>query len=410
MSRAPCIQPPVRPWRRPPYPAPAAQGSGSGWDLARRLGLCREALDVMWKLLPLWLVLPAGGVWLHLHDAGWESLFLEAVVSWSGLGVLLAAGLLGCLATTLLIVSPALTFFSGMRADLVARAARGARFTLSTRLAWLTMGCWLAALAGVRYQADAAERWAPGTGAAAYLGTAIALCLAVLALAAVLTRKRLTREWRADGVGFWRVLGAALALAAVMLLMSLAPFVILVALLEPVASEAGAGFALLMVLGLTFGLSFLPVLALLSAPANAGKSGKMTAWTVVVFAVVLLLAGNYGSLVQWVLKPLGVYRTAPQHYLMVKPEAAAALGAAGLTLAPVRGGQAVRAYQRFALGGVLLLCQRAGPVAGQARGAGCAALRRDDVIPYQQPASAATPGSDRSKAKRPRRMDTRLAG
>lgn len=410
MSRAPRIQPPVRPWRRPSHPASVADGGGSGWTLAGRLGLCREALDVMWKLLPLWLVLPAGGVWLHLHDAGWESLFLEAVVSWSGLGVLLAAGLLGCLVTTLLIVSPALTFFSGMRADLVARAARGARFTISTRLAWLTMGCWLATLAGARYLADTAERWVPGDGVAACMAAGSALALAVLALAAVCTRKRLTREWRDDGTGFWRVLGATLGLAGAMMVMSLAPFLTLLALLKPLAGEAGSGFALLFVLGLTFGLSFLPVLALLSSPANAGKSGKMTAWTAVVFATVLLLAGNYGSLVQWVLKPLGVYRTAPQHYLMVKPEAAAAVSAAGLTLAPVRGGQAVRAYQRFALGGVLLLCQRAGPLPGQARGAGCAALRRDDVIPYLQAAPAATPGSDRPKAKRPRRMDTLLPG
>ncbi|MBB1626138.1 hypothetical protein A9974_12925 [Achromobacter sp. UMC71] len=364
----------------------------------------------MWKLLPLWLVLPAGGVWLHLYDAGWESLFLEAVVSWSGLGVLLAAGLLGCLVTTLLIVSPALTFFSGMRADMVARAARGARFTISTRLAWLTTGCWLAALAGVRYLADTAERWVPGAGVAACMAAGSALALAVLALAAVWTRKRLTREWRDDATGFWRVLGATLGLAGAMMVMSLAPFLILVALLEPLAGEMGSGFALLIVLGLTFGLSFLPVLALLSAPANAGKSGKMTAWTVVVFVVVALLAGNYGSLVQWVLKPMGVYRTAPQHYLMVKPEAAAAVSAAGLALMPVRGGQAVRAYQRFALGGVLLVCQRASPLPGQARGAGCAALRRDDVIPYQPAAPAATPGSDRPKAKRPRRMDTLLPG
>lgn len=410
MSRAPRMQPPLRPWRRPLRPASVADAGASPWPLAQRLGVCRDALDVMWKLLPLWLVLPAVGIWLHLYDAGWESLFLDAVVSWSGLGVLLAAGFLGCLVTTLLIVSPALTFFSGMRRDLVARAAQGATFTISTRLAWLLVVCWLATLAGARYLADAAERWAPGAGVAAYLAAGVLLCLTALALAALLTRKRLVREWRVAGTGFTQVLAAALGLALSMMLTSLAPFMILVALLEPLAGETGSGFALLAVLGLTFALSFLPVLALLSSPANAGRSGKMTAWTMVVFLVVALLAGNYGSLVQWVLKPLGVYRTAPLHYLMIKPEAAAAASAAGLQLAPVRGAQAVRGYQRFALGGVLLLCQQASPLPGQARGAGCAALRRDDVIPYQQAAPAATPGVDRPKAKRPRRMDTLLPG
>jgi hypothetical protein len=391
-------------------PTPVGDESGSWRPLVRHLGRFREALDVMWKLLPLWLVLPAGGVWLHLHGAGWESLFLDAVVSWSGLGVLLAAGLLGCLATTVLIVSPALMFFGGMRAHLVARVARGASFTISARLAWLTTGCWLATLAGARYLADTAERWAPGAGVAACMAAGSALALAALALAAVWTRKRLTREWRDDDTGFWRVLAATLGLAGAMMVMSLVPFLTLLALVKPLAGEAGSGFALLFVLALTFGLSFLPVLALLASPAHAGKSGKMKAWTAVVFATVLLLAGNYGSLAQWALKPLGVYRTAPQHYLLVKPEAAAAVSAAGLTLAPAWGGQAVRAYQRFALGGVLLLCQRAGPLPGQARGAGCAALRRDDVIPYQPAAPTVTPGVDRPRAKRPRRTDTLLPG
>ncbi|WZB77013.1 hypothetical protein WJ972_17845 [Achromobacter insuavis] len=83
-------------------------------------------LDIVWKLLPLWLVVPGLGIWLYLRDAGWESLFLDAVVSWSGLGVLLAAGVLGCLLPTLFIVSPALIFFGGLRDTLADRAARGA--------------------------------------------------------------------------------------------------------------------------------------------------------------------------------------------------------------------------------------------------------------------------------------------
>lgn len=409
MSRTPRMQPPLRPWRRPVPQAPGA-GVVAAQSPAEWLGRCRDVLDIAWKLLPLWLVVPAAGIWLYLREAGWESLFLDSVVSWSGLGVLLAAGLLGCLLPTLLIVSPALVFFGGLRETLTARAARGARFAWSARLAWLTLLCWLATLAGLRHGSEAMDRWLPDAGVALYLLAGGAWCVAALMLAALPVRRHLEREWELPQGDFTRWLSGATGLALTVMAASLAPFLILVALLEPLASGVGPGFALVIVLALTFGLSFLPVLALLSAPANASRRGQMTAWTAVVFAVVVLIAGHYGSLVQWVLKPMGVYQTTPMLYLMARPEAAAAASAAGLPSASVRGAQAVRGYQRFALGGVMLLCQQARTPPGQARGAGCVALRRDDVIPYLQAPAVATPGIERPRSKRPRRMETELPG
>lgn len=125
----------------------------------------------------------------------------------------------------------------------------------------------------------------------------------------------------------------------------------------------------------------------------------MTAWTGFVFGVVVVLAGHYGSLVQWVLKPMGVYQATPMLYLMARPEAAAAASAAGLPSVSVKGAQAVRGCQRFALG-VMLLCQQVRTPPGQVRGAGCVALRRDDVIPYLQApavADATAPAAPRCR-------------
>ncbi len=408
MSRTPSMQPPLRPWPRP-FRRTSAADAAAAPGLGGRLAICRDVLDIVWKLLPLWLVVPGLGIWLYLRDAGWESLFLDAVVSWSGLGVLLAAGVLGCLLPTLFIVSPALIFFGGLRDTLADRAARGARFSATARLAAMTMLGWLAVLAGARGRIDAIERWMPGAGIGGYLLAGGVLCLGGMLLAAVLARKPLRREWEAQA-GFGRWLACAAGLGAALMLTSLAPFLVLVALLEPLADALGFVFSLALVLALTFALSFLPVLALLSTPAQASRRGKMTVWTIVVFGVVVLLAGQYGSLVQWVLKPMGVYQTGTMMYLLAKPEAAAAASAAGLPPVSVKGAQAVRGYQRFALGGVLLLCQQARTPPGQARGAGCVALRRDDAIPYLQAPAVATPGIERPRAKRPRRMETGVSG
>lgn len=65
------------------------------------LGVLKDTLDVLWKLAPIGLVMPAMLIWAYLRKIGWQQLFPEAVVSVPGLVVMIVAS---CLLTLLLAI------------------------------------------------------------------------------------------------------------------------------------------------------------------------------------------------------------------------------------------------------------------------------------------------------------------
>ncbi|QGA38200.1 hypothetical protein GAS19_11630 [Burkholderia glumae] len=91
----------------------ADKSEGGGWeDFGRLYGkyvsgiaVLKDTLDVMWKLAPIGLLMPAMLIWSYLKKIGWQQLFPQAVVSVSGLVVMIVSS---CLLTFLLAIQFAL--------------------------------------------------------------------------------------------------------------------------------------------------------------------------------------------------------------------------------------------------------------------------------------------------------------
>jgi hypothetical protein len=65
------------------------------------IAVIKDTLDVLWKLAPIGLVMPAVLIWSYLKKIGWPQLFPEAVISVPGLVVMIVAS---CLLTVLLAI------------------------------------------------------------------------------------------------------------------------------------------------------------------------------------------------------------------------------------------------------------------------------------------------------------------
>ena len=112
------------------------------------LGVLKDTLDVLWKLAPIGLVMPAMLIWAYLKKIGWLQLFPEAVVSVPGLVVMIVAS---CLLTLLLAIQfgiPSIISVSAVGAyeeqNKIAKAAKNgnvrkpiALLFLGSPLAWL---------------------------------------------------------------------------------------------------------------------------------------------------------------------------------------------------------------------------------------------------------------------------------
>ncbi|MBU9572198.1 hypothetical protein QZM92_24090 [Burkholderia multivorans] len=90
-------------------PDASTRVEGADWEDFRRLyknyvsaiAVLKDTLDVLWKLAPIGLVMPAILIWVYLRKIGWQQLFPEAVVSVPGLVVMIVAS---CLLTLLLAI------------------------------------------------------------------------------------------------------------------------------------------------------------------------------------------------------------------------------------------------------------------------------------------------------------------
>ncbi|WP_155741673.1 hypothetical protein [Burkholderia territorii] len=90
-------------------PDAAKQAEPLDWEDFRKLyknyvsaiAVLKDTLDVLWKLAPIGLVMPAVLIWVYLRKIGWQQLFPEAVVSVPGLVVMIVAS---CLLTLLLAI------------------------------------------------------------------------------------------------------------------------------------------------------------------------------------------------------------------------------------------------------------------------------------------------------------------
>ncbi|WP_124493000.1 hypothetical protein [Burkholderia contaminans] len=81
----------------------------AGWEDFKRfyknyvaaIAVVKDTLDVLWKLAPIGLIMPAILIWSYLKKIGWQQLFQESVVSVPGLIVMIVSA---CLLTFVLAV------------------------------------------------------------------------------------------------------------------------------------------------------------------------------------------------------------------------------------------------------------------------------------------------------------------
>lgn len=128
------------------------QGS-TDWDDFRQfyknyvsaLAVLKDTLDVLWKLAPIGLVMPAMLIWAYLRKIGWLQLFPEAVVSVPGLVVMIVAS---CLLTLLLAIQfgiPSIISVSAVGAyEEQNKIAKAAGTSVRKPLAFLFVGAPLA--------------------------------------------------------------------------------------------------------------------------------------------------------------------------------------------------------------------------------------------------------------------------
>ncbi|MDA3668061.1 hypothetical protein PFF91_03610 [Burkholderia cenocepacia] len=109
------------------------------------LAVLKDTLDVLWKLAPIGLVMPAMLIWAYLRKIGWLQLFPEAVVSVPGLVVMIVAS---CLLTLLLAIQfgiPSIISVSAVGAyEEQNKIAKAAGTSVRKPLAFLFVGAPLA--------------------------------------------------------------------------------------------------------------------------------------------------------------------------------------------------------------------------------------------------------------------------
>ncbi|WP_251865789.1 hypothetical protein [Achromobacter sp. Marseille-Q4962] len=369
-------------------PRLAAATPFPGWDWLRGSEGRRIALALS-------LALPALALWFHLFDAGWTSLYAQAVLSWQALGLVLVlgVGLLVPMAVAAAVAAPAILFL--IFCAPAARKLSGRRLRASSALVMGLGVAWLALLAVLIVDRDETLGWRYPLLASA----------AVLLLSAAACRRAVAREW---GLSDRAAFGMVALWGVVLALASVPAMLVMFWLLQPLKLSSMWLPAILAILTvLAMGLA--PIFRMLGPARIEGGVASLLGSGAIVFTTIFWLLVMLGSYVPLVLKNAGIYDERPRHYLLRGADAAAAARAAGLAPDEVRGaaGVTVRGYQRFALGEVFLLCAR--PLAASSRdGSGCAALRREDVLPYLPAGATPRQGAGNLRKKRPRRMETEL--
>lgn len=330
------------------------------------IAVLKDTLDVLWKLAPIGLVMPAVLIWSYLRKIGWPQLFPEAVVSIPGLVVMIVAS---CLLTLLLAIQfgiPSIVSVSAVgvyeEQNKIAKAAGVG--SVRRPLAYLFVGAplaWLLVFGLLSLVFDLSAGWGFSLGA---VGMAIFELLIVRWKWGVLSDSSKTGWWN-NVVQFFKITIAP-TFAAISVLPSL------VICLGAFSSENLSGWA---AFGVFVGCVFysvigvLPGIVYLFEKISNKRPFDILKTTIfigaLVFYSVWLVALTLGPVTSTILRAIGTIDETRYVYQVLKPDLVAGLQGAGFRVSMAntsacnkeRSTYFVDSYVRFNFANVLLLCR-----------------------------------------------------